>query len=385
MDKSRNNLNKLKIYHISEDEAELYKQNKKNRYLQQYLDIAGKPEDLAKNSLYDPKSLDDFFVMHDDVKLREYAKSRRISLKNNLSLKFQAMSLLLVFFVIIAGNMILGFHHQADGGYAYNINITRAELINANKPLEPVLFKPEVYNHSYINSLVYSTIETLNQNINLTSNNVGEEKIRELAGKFNMIYIDQHAANMPNGCEIAALAMLISRDYRDISVHEISENYLDKKPLLFADGLRFGDDPTYYYIGNPEDLRGGFGIFAPGLTNTANKILQSRNINRTAYDISGCSDDELFEHVSQRPVIIWYTLNLHPVQWGLATWHLPDSRIYSYPLNQHCAVLVDYNDATVILYDPTFGVVEYDRELFLSRWNETGPFRDRTRQAVIIN
>jgi predicted double-glycine peptidase len=47
-------------------------------------------------------------------------------------------------------------------------------------------------------------------------------------------------------------------------------------------------------------------------------------------------------------------------------------------------VLADYTDTTVILYDPTYGIVEYDRELFLRRWNEIGPFRDKTRQAVII-
>ena len=116
---------------------------------------------------------------------------------------------------------------------------------------------------------------------------------------------------------------------------------------------------------------------------TKNKILRSRGINRTAHDISGCSESELFANVSQHPVIIWYTLDLNPVRWGI-TWHLPDNRAYSYPLNQHCAVLVDYTNTTVILYDPTFGIIEYDRELFLRRWNEIGPYRDRTRQAVII-
>jgi len=378
MDRSRNNLNKLKIYHVPDDEQESYAQLKKNRYLQQYLDIAGKSENAAKNSVYDPKSLDDFFIMHENIKLREYAQSRRISLKKNLPMKFQAISLLLIFVVIISGNFILRFHY-AEGNYAHDINNIRVETIGANKQLEPVAFNQEIYD--YLNSRVHTVTETLNQNINVSSN-ISEEKIRTIVRRFNMLYIDQHAAGMPNGCEIISLAMVLSRDYRDISPHDISEKYLDKKPLTYSGGVRVGDDPTYYYIGNPENM--GFGIFAPGLTNTANKILQSRSIGRTAHDISGCSDEELFEHVLRNPVIIWYTLELNPVRWGLATWHLPDNRAYSYPLNQHCAVLVDYTDTTVILYDPMFGIIEYDRELFLRRWDETGPFRDKTRQAVVI-
>jgi uncharacterized protein YvpB len=380
MDRSKHNLNKLKAYHIPDHEIELYKQKNKNRYLRQYADISVKSEDLSRNSVYDPKGLDDFFTMHESASLREYSKSRRVSLKNNLSLKFQAVSLLLVFIVIIAGNIISSYH-SAGFGAAHDIDIARAERASTGRPLEPVEFNKELYD--YINNIFDVTIETLNQNINAT-NNVGEERIRMLTNKFNMIYIDQNEIGMPNGCEITSLAMVLSRDYRDISVHEISEQYLEKKPLVFSNGLRFGDDPTYYYIGNPEDLRGGFGIFAPGLTNTANKIIQSRGIRRTAYDISGCSGEELLAHVSQHPVIIWYTLNLQPVRWGLATWHLPDNRAYSYPLNNHCAVLAAYTDTTVILYDPIYGIIEHDRELFLRRWDEIGPYRDKTRQAVII-
>ena len=377
MNSIKNNLNKLKIYHVPEDEQESYKEHKKNAYLQQYLDIAGKAENQAKNTVYDPKSLDDFFMTHENIKLREHAKSRRISLKKNLSLKFQAVSLLLVFGVIIAGQFLLRFQ-QVEAGYD-NLNTMRAEAASAGRPLEPVPFNQEI--DDYLNSRTHTAAETFNQNINVSSN-ISEDKIRTIVRKFNMLYIDQHAAGMPNGCEIVSLAMVLSRDYKEISARDISENYLEKKPLTYSGGVRMGDDPTYYYIGSPESI--GFGVFAPGLANTANKVLQAYALAGTAYDISGCSEQELFEQVLRNPVIIWYTLELNPVRWDLATWHLPDNRAYSYPLNQHCAVLVDYTETTVILYDPTFGIIEYGRELFLRRWSETGPFRDKTRQALVI-
>jgi uncharacterized protein YvpB len=380
MDKSRQNLNKLKIYHVSDKEAESYKLNRKNRYLQQYLDNAGKPDKPEKNSVYDPKGLHDFFNQHEHAKYRELQKSRRITLKNNISLKFQAVSLILVFIVMIFGNIMLNVHKMS--GYVYDADYIKAEQSTALDPVAPVEFNQQVYDSKY--NAYYWTVEALNQNTN-AGVIADAAKIRELSVRFNMLYIDQHAAGMPNGCEIASLAMLISRDYKDISVHEIDEHYLDKKPLIYSNGLQFAEtDPTYYYIGDPRRTRGGFGIFAPGLTNTANKALQALNINRIAYDISGCSEEELFAYASQDPVIIWYTLNLNPVNWGFATWYLPNNRPYSYPLNLHCAVLVDYDETSVTMYDPTYGVVEYSRELFLQRWNETGPYKDQTRQAVLI-
>ena len=381
---------KLKIRDVSEDE--LAKQNKKHRYLMQYADIMGeKPGDaesykyFTENSVYNPEKMDDFFLMQEAENLRETEKSRKISLKNNITLRFQGINLALVFVVMVTGYIILGFHHLSEDYIGHDVqNMRTAGLTRADlKSLDNVAFDQQVYD--YKNSVIYRTIETLHNNLN-AAGNVSEEKIKELTSKFNMLYIDQHAEGMPNGCEIVSLAMVISRDYRDITVQEISENYLEKKTLIYSGGLRFGDDPTYYYIGDPEKSQGGFGILAPGLTDTANKILHSRRIPRAAQDISGCSDEELFEYVSQSPVIIWYTLNLHPVRWGAATWHLPETnRAYSYPLNQHCAVLVDYTDTTVTVYDPTFGILEYERDLFLRRWSEIGPFKDVTRQAVIIH
>lgn len=377
MAKSRENLNKLKIYHISDKEAEVYKQNKKNRYLQKYLDTAGKSENLKKNIVYDSKGLYDFFSLHDasDIKLHE--KSRRITLKNYIGLKFQAVSLILVFTVMIFGTMLMRFH---TGSYDYDAaNIADSKASIPLEPIAPARFIKQVYEAKH--NAYYMTIEALkalNQNLSASD----EEKIRELTGKFNMVYINQHTIGMQNGCEITSLAMAISRDYGDISVHDISEKYLEKKPLTYSDGLRRGDDPTDYYIGNPES--NGYGIFAPGLTKTATKVLQAFSIRRTAYDISGCSEEELFAYVSQNPVIIWYTKGLDPVKWDYATWYLPNNKAYSYPLNLHCAVLVDYTEETVTMYDPAYGFIEYDRGLFLQRWSEIGPYKDRTRQAVVI-
>ena len=381
MDRSKNNLRKLKVYHVSDDEAESYKINEKSRYLKKYLDVIGKPEVLAERGVYDPEGLDEFFVMHEDNRRREFERSRRLSLKNNLPLKFQAVSLLIIFAVVVIGPFLL--RQYEAGRHVRGVSDMRAGQPAAmGAPLGPVPFDREIYDNE--NMLFYVTMETLDRNVN-EGTRISEYRIRGLTRRLGMIYMDQHALGMPNGCEITALAMVISRDYAGICVRDIAENYLYASPLVFSGGVMFSEaDPAYYYIGNPAEPRGGFGIFAPGLTRTANRLLRAKNIPRVAHDISGISDEELLRHVSRHPVIVWHTLNLTPARWG-AAWHLPDDyRAYSYPLNAHSAVLVDFTDTTVILYDPTFGIVEHNRELFLERWGEVGPHREQTRQAVII-
>ena len=190
---------------------------------------------------------------------------------------------------------------------------------------------------------------------------------------------------MPNGCEVTSLAMILSRYIPNISPGEIvDKNYLPRADLpVLYNGVYIGYDPTYYYIGNPEGM--GYGIFAPGLTTAAQNTIDAYKLGKTAANISGCSEKELFDYVSaDYPVIVWCTMNLREVNWDRFYWHFPTGKIYRYPANEHCCVLVDYTDSTVRLYDPTNGITDCDRSMFLKSWNELGPYKNITRQAVII-
>jgi uncharacterized protein YvpB len=181
--------------------------------------------------------------------------------------------------------------------------------------------------------------------------------------------------------------MVLSRYLPDITSHEIAEKYLPRAELpIYHQGVYIAEDPTYYYIGNPAGR--GFGIFAPGLQKAAQDTLDAYGINRTAVDISGCTEEELFSHITDGyPVIVFIPMRLQPVNWGhIASWHLMNSnwRLFRWPSPMHCAVLVDFTDTRITLYDPTVGIVDYDRALFIQRWNEMGPAQDNTRHAIVI-
>ena len=208
---------------------------------------------------------------------------------------------------------------------------------------------------------------------------------RNIVGRYNIRYINQLSEDLPNGCEAVSLAMVLSQFIPNINPHEIIDKYLPKKPIGLYNGVYIGEDPTYYYIGDPAGR--GFGIFAEGITVTAEETLKAYNLDREreAINISGCSDEELFAYVeSGYPVIVWGTLLMKPIQRGSHSWHLPTGQLYWYPGNQHCYILVEVSEDEVVLYDPREGTVTYDKSLFLTRWNEMGPYENVTRQAVVV-
>jgi uncharacterized protein YvpB len=197
--------------------------------------------------------------------------------------------------------------------------------------------------------------------------------------------INQHAVNMPNGCETVSLAMVLGRYLPDITPREIAENFLPRSGLpAYDQGILKAEDPARYFIGDPAGR--GYGIFAPGLAKAARDTLEAYGLSLEVLDISGCSEEELFSHAGDGyPVIVWIPMRLAAVSWGTAaSWHLPDHSYHRWPSPMHCAVLVDFDEASVTLYDPTVGIVEYNRELFVRRWGEIGPSEDDTRHAVVI-
>jgi len=265
--------------------------------------------------------------------------------KNNTSMKFQIFGLIAFMVTIVVGNMMFDAHRIPRENVSVEWVAPSAAV---PEPLSEVRFDSGVY--------------------------------------FGMTHIDQRLEGMPNGCGIVSLAMVLSRDSAGISPRDINERFLDKRMFAHTeDGARIGYDPAYYYKGDPTLEWGGFGVFAPGLSNAANRAIEESGIARTAYDISGISEGELLEHVRQNPVIVWVTRGLEPVSWDYyPTWRLPDGRPVHYPHNQHSVVLVAYTDTSVTVYDPASGVVDYDRGLFLQRWGEVGPWREQTRQAVVL-
>ena len=390
----KSNMQKLKVYPVYDDEYDEYGEiNEINKYA---------IDDYVR--MYEEMELQQFQKKHDKssdtlnaselsglsglLEENEKMTAGYISSKYTMR-KYQSFSFILIICVITAGLLISKYQIYQK----YIQNLLAALPYSDITPLRrdyktPTEIPKAVYDKNmdiYVKAAEESAITNIVRTNVLNASNVSDETLLKYTQKHRIKYINQIEEKMPNGCEIVSLTMVLSRYIPEISAREIYlKGYMPKKPLpSLQTGVYIAEDPTNYYIGNPDSA--GYGIFAPGLAKTAINTLQAYNLGKTVIDISGCSENELFEYVSDGyPVIAWCTMRLQPVNWERYYWHLPNGRIYRYPGNQHCCVLVEYTDSTVTLYDPTNGIVEYGRALFLQRWDELGPYPDITRQAIVI-
>lgn len=185
---------------------------------------------------------------------------------------------------------------------------------------------------------------------------------------------------LPTGCEVTALTMVLNFFGHDADKLEIAQDYLEKEKLyLNDDEILCGPDFRYVFPGDPEE-DSSFGCLAPCIEQTAQKYLDAVDSAYSVKDITGTSFYDLFDYISdEMPVIIWSTMSLKEPEY-ITSWLTAEGEKVTWPTNEHCVVLsaYDYTNNTVILNDPTFGVVSMNMEKVKKRYDQLG------KNAVII-
>lgn len=194
------------------------------------------------------------------------------------------------------------------------------------------------------------------------------------------LQIIEQLPELPTGCEVTSLTMVLNFWGIGTSKTDIAQNYLDKEALeVGEDEKLYGPDFRYVFAGDPEDDT-SFGCLAPCITSTAKKYISDKNAGSTAEDITGTSFYKLFEYIEKDiPVIIWYTMGLVEPQY-VTSWITHSGETVIWPTNEHCVVLsaYDYSKNTVRLHDPVDGVVTVNMEKVKERYDQLG------KNAVVI-
>ncbi len=176
---------------------------------------------------------------------------------------------------------------------------------------------------------------------------------------------------LPTGCEITSLAMVLNYFGYDANKCYLADNYLKR--------CDYGCDIPYNaFIGSPY-YDNGFGCFSPVITASANKFLHENDSNLTAYDISGVSVEKLFLELEQGyPVIVWATMYMMETEW-IKCWVINGEDVY-FPVNEHCLVLTGFDlDKNVVFFsDPLKGNCQYNLDTFKLRYEQL------LKQAVVI-
>ena len=184
---------------------------------------------------------------------------------------------------------------------------------------------------------------------------------------------------LPHGCEVTGLAILLS--YYEISADkcELAEKWLPR-------GTWGKTDFREAFVGDPAKKVASAGCYATVIADTANRYLTegkpgstgggTKRISEaagnaeklTAVAKENVSFEELLSMVQEAPVLAWTTMNLE-APYIAQIWEVDGEELY-WQNYEHCVVLTGYDAEKGVLYgtDPLYGPCEYDMRLFSLRF-----------------
>lgn len=201
-----------------------------------------------------------------------------------------------------------------------------------------------------------------------------EEVIEEIPDSYIIDNLECVLQNpeLPTGCEITSLTIVLRYYGFDVSKTYMTDNYLNTIPA-------YSDYPSVGFWGSPYSSH-SYGCECPVIVNSANKFFSDNQSELICCDISGTELDDLYQYIIQdKPVIVWATINMvNPYISG--TYNMPDGGTYSWLANFHCLVLYGYDKTNNIVYvsDPLKGNTTYDYDIFKQRYEQL------KKQACII-
>ena len=190
-------------------------------------------------------------------------------------------------------------------------------------------------------------------------------------------YISQKGL-LPTGCEIVSSLMLLRYYGYSVTADDFIDRYLDIGDFWMENGQLRAKHPSQVFIGNPR-TEGGYGCFAPVIVNSLNRILSG---GLRAEETGANSLAELAKTYISRgtPALVWASIGMIDITDGTAWTVWPSGEKFVWPANEHCLVLVGYDDKYYYFNDPYNGrgVVGYRKSLAESRYRTLG------YQSVVI-
>lgn len=181
----------------------------------------------------------------------------------------------------------------------------------------------------------------------------------------------------PTGCEAVSTVMALRYAGYPISVEEFIDDYLPtSRHFYMENGKHFGPSPYEHFIGSPRSSA-SYGCMAPVIEKALCAYIKDddkmKNVTNTSIA------DLCAQYVDNDiPVIMWVTMNMRETN-PVNSWYLSDGTRFTWPGNEHCMLLVGYDDTQYYFNDPYTGkLVAYDKTLTQDRFAELG------RQAVVV-
>lgn len=201
----------------------------------------------------------------------------------------------------------------------------------------------------------------------------------------NSVYIDMEnilqLPELPVGCEITALTILLRHCGFDAEKTDLAKNYLPVSwgNPRYEDGKTYKDSFFDYFIGDP--FSRGYGCFSGAIEKAANAYISDHGGGFTVKNISGSHPDVLYDYLAEgTPVLCWATDGMIEPEYYETWYDNATGEQLDWYLNEHCFVLAGFNMSgdLVTLNDPMKGIIDYNINKFETRYDQMH------RQAIVI-
>lgn len=191
------------------------------------------------------------------------------------------------------------------------------------------------------------------------------------SGAIHLIPVEplsQHP-KYPTGCEVITTITALRFSGENITADEFINRFLPCDNQFQREGIYlYGPDPNSVFVGNPYSTS-SYGCFSSVIYQSLLSYFPSDDrvispTNRTLEEL--CS-----EYIDKNiPVIIWASIDMLPIGKG-QMWHLPNGEQFVWPSNEHCLLLVGYNNTEYFFCDPKYGqIISYHKDLCELRYAE---------------
>ncbi|MGE1008117.1 C39 family peptidase [Bacillus cereus] len=177
----------------------------------------------------------------------------------------------------------------------------------------------------------------------------------------------QQLPELDRGCEVTSLAMMLQ--YAGITVDKMKLANEIKKVDFMNDGVR--GNPNEGFVGNIYTFsESGYGVYHGPLFQLAKKYLPNK-----AVDLTGKSIEEMYNSVKAgQPVVMITNATFAPLDEDeFTTWETNNGDV-SITYNEHCVVLIGYDQESVYIRDPLKDSldVKVPRAKFEQAWVQMG-------------
>lgn len=175
---------------------------------------------------------------------------------------------------------------------------------------------------------------------------------------------------LPTGCESVAATMVLQYYGSAVTETEFAGEWLECSDKFYSVFFKdYGPNPDEVFAGNPFSEY-SYGCYAGPIVNAIN----NNSSMCTAEKITGKTLEELCKEYidNNEPLLIWATMYMKE-SFKSNSWHLDDGSEFTWTAQEHCMVLVGYDEDSYFLNDPLTGSTEaYPKELVEQRFAELG-------------